>query len=301
MTDHGIKRVAVLGAGGTMGFGITRNLCRAGFEVRAWNRSREKAEPLSDDGAAIFDSPAAAAAGSELVLTMLPDADAVLSVIADAFPETAHDGGDAKAIWLQTSTIGEDGIERCKQFADAHGLDLVDAPVLGTKQPALDGELVVMASGPSALKEPLQPLLDAIGKRTMWLGDAGAGSRLKLVTNAWIGTVVEGGAEALALAGALGLDPHLFLEAISGGPLDLPYLQLKGQKMIEHDFEPSFKLKLAAKDAQLAAQAAEQRNLELPVLQSVRDKFEQGIEAHGDDDLSAAYLTLAPVKAGTAG
>lgn len=297
MADQNIKRVGVLGAGGTMGLGIARNLCRAGFEVRAWNRSREKAEPLSEDGAAICDSPAEAAAGSDLVLTMLVDGDAVLSAIADAFPETARDGGQTKAIWLQTSTIGDDGTGRCEQFAEAHGLDFVDAPVLGTKEPAMEGELVIMASGPSELREPLQPLFDAIGKRTMWLGEAGAGSRLKLVTNVWIGTVVEGGAEALALAAALGLEPNLFLEALSGGPLDLPYLQLKGQKMIEQDFEPSFKLRLAAKDARLAAEAAEQRDLDLPTVQSVRARLEQGIESHGDDDVSATYLTLAPAKA----
>jgi 3-hydroxyisobutyrate dehydrogenase len=236
--------VAVLGAGGTMGLPMARNIARAGMDVRAWNRTREKAEPLADDGAQIFDSPAEAADGADVILTMLADADAVIDSMGGDDGALARAGGSA--VWLQMSTIGEAGTERCVQLANEHEVDFVDSPVLGTKDPAEQGKLVAMASGADKLRDRVQPILDAVGQRTMWIGEEpGLASRLKVVTNNWILTVVEGTAETIALAEASGLDPALFLEAVGGGPLDLPYLQMKGKAIAERSFEPSFSLKLA--------------------------------------------------------
>lgn len=185
--------VAVLGAGSSMGSGMARNIARAGIGLRAWNRTRDKAEPLADDGVNVLDSPAEAVDGADIILTMLADPEAVLESMEAALPGL----GDG-AIWLQMSTIGEQGTERCMQFAQRHGLAFVDAPVLGTKQPAQDGKLVVMASGPDELRSRVQPVFDAVGRRTMWIGPAGTGSRLKLATNIWVLTVTEGCAEAIA-------------------------------------------------------------------------------------------------------
>jgi 3-hydroxyisobutyrate dehydrogenase len=128
----------------------------------------------------------------------------------------------------------------------------------------------------------------------MWVGEAGAGSRLKVVTNSWIVSVVEGAAESLALAEGLGLDPQLLLEAVADGPLDLPYLQMKGKAIIERDFEPSFKLALAAKDAGLVEEAAHDHGLDLPVVRAIRARLEEGAAEHGDADMCATYLTSAP-------
>lgn len=291
MSETKIERIAVLGAGGMMGFPIARNLLDAGFAVRAWNRSREKAEPLSEAGAVICDSPREAADQADVVLTMLADADAVASVAGDAFPEERR---PEPPIWLQMSTIGEAGTELFQELARNRGVTFVDAPVLGSKEPAQERKLVILGSGPAQLERRLSPLLEAIGQRTMWLGEAGNGSRLKLAINAWIGAVVEGGAEVLALAGALGCDPELVLEAIAGGPLDLPYLQMKGKKMLEGDFDPSFTLALAAKDMRLASEAAQRRQLDLPLLSAVRSRFEQGAAEHGEKDMSATYLIARP-------
>lgn len=284
------EKIAVLGAGGTMGFAMARNLAAAGFEVRAWNRSREKAEPLAQDGAEIADSPARAAGGAGVILTMLADADAVRAGAQDAF--AGEIGPDA--LWLQMSTIGEQGTEDCVKLARERGVTFIDAPVLGTKEPAEQGKLVIMASGPAEVRERLQPIFDAIGERSMWVGEAGAGTKLKLATNAWIVTVVEGSAETLAFAEGLGLDPELVLDAVKGGPLDLPYLQMKGKAMIEREFDPSFKLALAAKDASLVQEAAARHELDLPLLATIRERLEQGVPDHGDEDLSATYLTSVP-------
>jgi len=125
---------------------------------------------------------------------------------------------------------------------------------------------------------------------------AGEGTRLKLVANSWVLTVVEGAAEIVALAEGLGVDPQLFYDAIEGGPLDLPYLKLKGKAIMERDFTPSFSLKLAAKDARLVAESAESRDLSLPMLAAIAERMTDGAERHGDEDLSATYLTAAPSR-----
>jgi 3-hydroxyisobutyrate dehydrogenase len=176
--------VAVLGAGGTMGKGMARSLARARLAVRAWNRTAAKVEDLAAAEALVtpWPSPAEAVAGADVVLTMLSDGDAVMAAMdgPDDGAAAAADG----ALWVQVSTIGVEGIEGCAALADRAGLVLVDAPVLGTRRPAEEGQLVVLASGPEGVRDRLDPVFDAIGKRTMWVGGAGAGSRLKVAAAA---------------------------------------------------------------------------------------------------------------------
>ncbi len=291
----------MLGAGGAMGFSMARNIARAGMTVRAWNRSRDKAEPLAADGAYIARTPAEAATGAGIVLTMLADADAVVNAMEGddgALPVMADSGAPDPPIWLQMSTIGEEATEWCAELAVRYGATFVDAPVLGTRQPAEQGRLVVLASGPDAAGPRVQPVFDAVGHRTMHVGEAGAGTRLKLVTNSWVLAVVEAGAETIALAEGLGLDPDLFLAAIQDGPLDLPYLRAKARAIAERDFTPSFRLSLAAKDAGLVRDAAWQRGLDLPLLELIADRLGEATSEHGDKDVSATYLTGAPEQAG---
>jgi 3-hydroxyisobutyrate dehydrogenase len=268
---------------------MARNLARDGYPIRAWNRSPEKAEPLREDGAEVLDSPAAAAAGADVVLTILSDADAVADVIEQALEGDL--GPDP--LWLQMSTIGEAGTERCIELAGTRGLAIVDAPVLGTKEPAEKGQLVVLGSGSEELRERAQPIFDVVGQRTIWVGEAGLGTRLKLATNSWILAVVEGTAETLALAEGLGLDPQLVLEAVEGGPLDLPYMRVKGTAMMAREFPASFRLALAAKDAGLVEEAIARRGLDLPLVAAIRRRFDEAVDEHGDEDMSATFLTSA--------
>lgn len=273
-----------------MGLPMARNVARAGTGVRAWNRSRDKARALQDDGVVVCDTAAEAVRGASVIVTMLSDADAVLDVMQAPDGALAGVEGD-DVVWLQMSTIGIAGTERCSDLAERHGLAFVDAPVLGTKQPAEKGELVVLASGPEELRPRAAPIFDAVAKRTMWVGEAGAGTRLKIAVNTWILSIVEGAAETLALAEGLGLDPALVLEAVEGGPLDLPYLQMKGRAMIERSFEPAFRLALAAKDAALVEDAAAQYGLDLPLVAAIRQRLDAGVPEHGDKDMSATFLT----------
>ncbi len=290
MVDN--NTVAILGTG-IMGAGMARNILAAGMEVRVWNRTREKAEPLADDGAKVADSPAEAAEGADFVITMLPDADTVEETVGgenSPLSALADDG-----VWIQTSTVGIEGSERLAEVAAEYGITYVDAPVLGTKEPAEQGQLIVLASGPEEVRERCQPIFDAIGSNTLWLGPAGAGSRLKLVTNNWIVGLLGVLAETISLARAVGVDPARFLEAIEGGPLGAPYAQMKGQMMIDEEFPTSFSVDLAHKDADLVLQAAGAHDLRLPIVEAVTTRFEEAIDAgYGEEDMAAIYEAARP-------
>lgn len=285
-------KVALLGTG-IMGAAMARNLLKAGMEVRAWNRSREKAEPLAEDGASVVDTPAEAADGAAFLLTMLADADVTEEVVGDGALPALTDG----AVWLQMSTVGEGGNERLARLAGENGVAYVDAPVLGTKAPAEQGQLVVLASGPEEVRGRCGPVFEAVGGKTVWLGGAGEGSRLKLVVNNWILGLLGVLAETVALARATGVDPQRFLDTIEGGPLGLPYAQIKGAMMIGEDFPTSFSAELARKDAALVLDAAEERDLEMAVARAVAARFDESIEAgHGGEDMAAVYKAAKPKR-----
>jgi 3-hydroxyisobutyrate dehydrogenase len=283
--------VAVLGTG-IMGAAMARNLIKAGMEVRAWNRSPEKAEPLAGDGATtVADSPAEAAEGADFLLTMLADADTIADVVDGGVLSALSDGG----VWLQMSTVGIEGTERLGELAAGSGVAFVDAPVLGTKAPAEGGQLIVLASGPEEVRERSEAVFKPMASKVVWLGEAGAGSRLKLVVNNWIVGLLGVLAETISLAEATGVDPERFLETIEGGPLGLPYAQIKGNMMIEEQFPTSFSLKLARKDAALVLDAARANGLEMVVAEAVAARFDDAISSgHGDEDMAAVYEATKP-------
>jgi 3-hydroxyisobutyrate dehydrogenase len=275
--------VAVLGTG-IMGEPIARNLQRAGIDVRAWNRTRAKAEPLAADGVIVCDEPAEASDGADVVVTMLRDADAVEHVMAGVLPAMEED-----AVWAQMSTVGVDGAARLTELARTRDVPMVDCPVLGTRQPAEDGALVVLASGPR--DERVEKVFDVIGSRTLWLGEGTEASRLKLVANSWVLALTTAVGEAVALSEAFDLDPSLFLKAIEGGALDTPYARLKTNAIINGELTPSFKLATAAKDADLVASAGRAAGANLRVAEAVREQMRRAIELdHGDEDMAAVYF-----------
>ncbi|MBA3423999.1 MAG: NAD(P)-dependent oxidoreductase [Rubrobacteraceae bacterium] len=282
---NGTTVAAVLGTG-IMGAAMARNLVSAGMEVRVWNRTREKAEPLAKSGATVADSPTEAAEGADFLLTMLPDADITVEAVGDgALGALSEDG-----VWLQTGTVGIEGNDRLAALAGEAGVAYVDAPVLGTREPAEQGQLIVLASGPEEAREQCEPVFDAIGSKTLRLGAAGAGSRLKLVTNNWIAGLLGVLGETMAFAETLGVDPERFLEVIEGGPLNAPYAQMKGRMMIEEDFPPSFSLKLARKDVDLMLEAARAEGLRLALTEAVAQRYDDAIAAgHGEEDMAAVY------------
>jgi 3-hydroxyisobutyrate dehydrogenase len=282
-------RVAVLGTG-LMGAPMARNIAAAGHEVRAWNRSADKARPLAEDGIAVAEEAAEAIEGAEVVVTMLADGQAVRAVMEPLAERL--DG----AVWAQMSTVGLEATNALVSLAERAGVPIVDAPVLGTRQPAEQGKLTVLAAGPPEARERCAPVFDAVGATTVELGDEpGPATRMKLVLNAWLLALIGGLSESVALAEGLGVDPATFLDIIDGGPLGPPYAKMKGTMMIERSYEPSFSLALAAKDAGLALAAAQEAGLELPVLRAIRAQLERGVEqGHGEDDMAAAVEASRP-------
>jgi 3-hydroxyisobutyrate dehydrogenase len=282
-----VRTVAVLGTG-IMGGAMARNLAKAGLRTRAWNRTREKAEPLGEDGIEVADSAAAAVEGADAAITMLANADAVRDVAIGEGGAISALGPEA--IWLQMSTIGLAGTEELAAPAAEREVTFVDAPVLGTKQPAEAGELIVLASGPDAALEACEPIFDAVGARTVRLGAAGNGTRMKLVLNSWLLTLTAGLAEAFALAERLNIDPARFLEVIKDGPIGVPYAELKGRMMIEGEFPAAFPLYLARKDADIVLEAGERDGAQMPLARAIAGRFSEAEEAgHGEEDMAAVY------------
>ena len=284
------KTVTVLGTG-IMGAGMARNLIGAGLDVTVWNRSPDRARPLADAGARIATDVAEAVAGADVVVTMLFDADSVAQVMEEALPAMAPD-----AVWVQMSTVGLEGTERLAALAARHDVAFLDAPVLGTKAPAEQGTLTVLVGGPSALRGAVTPVFDAIGSKTLWIGEQpGDGHKLKLVANSWVGMVTAGTGQAIALAGALGLDPQLFLDVIAGGPLDLPYAQLKGKSMIADEFPTSFAVSGVVKDLGLIAAAMRGADVHDGVVEALAAAFRTADTAgHGDEDMAAVVHAFRP-------
>ncbi|MFJ2631022.1 NAD(P)-dependent oxidoreductase [Streptomyces sp. NPDC087422] len=284
--------VAVLGTG-IMGAGMARNLSAAGHEVRAWNRTRSRAQPLEADGIRVTDDPADAVRDADAVITMLFDGPSVLEVMRAAAP-ALREG----VVWVQSSTVGPDALAELGALAAETGAHFLDAPVLGTRPVAEAGELTVLAAGPAAARPVAERVFDAVGRTTIWLGDdgtAGAASSLKLVLNTWVLAVTHGTAEVMALAKGLGVDRDHILEAIGGGPLDLPYLRAKSAVILSGDFAPNFTVDAAAKDAGLILGAADRHGIRLDLTAAGADRFHRAsAQGHGDEDMAASYFASFP-------
>ena len=281
--------VAVLGLG-IMGSAMARNLIAANLPTTVWNRSPSAMAPLSEAGARVAHSPDEAVQGAPIVITMLPTADVLNAVIFDGSVAEAFSRG---AVWAQMGTIGlaatTDIARKLRRLRP--DVLFVDAPVSGSKGPAEAGELLILASGPVEAKAILDPAFSAIGRKTVWLGEAGQGSRMKLVVNAYMSAVIEGVAEALELADRLGVDSSELAEAIEGGPLDAPIADAKLHKMERGDLAPEFPLEWALKDVDLALAAA--GGDRLPMLTALSRQWRAAVDAgHGREDVSAARMAL---------
>jgi 3-hydroxyisobutyrate dehydrogenase len=281
--------VAVLGTG-IMGSAMARRLAAGGLLTTVWDRSPRATAPLSAAGALVAASAPDAVRDARVVITMLPTAEVVEQVIfAGGVAEAFTKGG----VWAQMGTIG---VEATLAVSGRLGqvrpdVTFLDAPVSGSKGPAETGQLLILASGPPPAQAVAGPAFAAIGRKTVWLGPAGQGSRMKLVVNAYMSTLIEGVAEALELASRLGIDAGGLAEVIEGGPLDAPIADAKLHKMESGDFAPEFPLEWALKDVDLALAAAGDDRL--PLLEALSRQWRAAVEAgHGRDDVSAARVAL---------
>ena len=268
---------------------MARSLLRSGIDVTVWNRGAEKTKPLVDDGARFAEDPADAVRDADVVLTILFDVDAVLAVAAEFLP-AVREG----AIWMQSSTIGAEGMRAVAEAASPSRTPVVDAPVLGTKDPAERGALTVLASGDRTAATSLRSVFDAIGSRTIFVGDRiGAASDLKLVCNTWVASLTAGTAQSVALSRDFGLDPLLFLDAITGAASDSPYAHVKGATILGGKRDAQFALDGLLKDPRLA-QATVGASSETPYLDALEHLYANASEAgHGGEDVAWVYDAIA--------
>ena len=281
--------VAVLGIG-AMGHGMATSALRAGIPTIVWNRDLEATRDFAELGADVAETAADAARRAPVVVTMVTDTDAVISIARDQGMLAAL---ATTAIWVQMSTIGVAGIERVAAMVDAERPDvtLVDAPVSGSKVPAEQGQLTIFASGPDGARSRVAPLFDALGQRTIWVGSVGAGSRLKLVNNTWLAFAAEAVATSVALARRLGLDTDKVVDALGGSPLVSPWQAAKLQRVAASDYSTQFSLSLALKDVHLALQAA--ADDQFAAFASLADEWRRAVDdGLGDQDLTVVTRAL---------
>ena|SRR5215469_4601424 len=285
---NGNAQTAVLGTG-IMGAAMTRNLVSAGLRTTIWDRSEQATAPLARAGARAAASPVEAVRDAEVVITMLPTPAVLESVMSPAVVQSFMRG----AVWAQMGTIGPDATADIASQIRQLRPDVlfVDAPVSGSKGPAENGQLLILASGPREAEALVERAFSAIGRKTVWLGDAGQGSRMKLVVNAYMCILIEGVAEALELASGLGVDPSGLAGVIEGGPLDAPIADAKLHKMQIGDYAPEFPLEWALKDVDLAIQTADDDRL--PLLEGLSRQWRAAVQAgHGREDVSAVRLAV---------
>ena len=287
---NGRVAVAVIGAG-IMGSAMARNLAAAGLTTRVWDRTASATGPLADAGVVVAPSAGDAVRDAGVVITMLPTADAVESVIFDGQVAEAFADG---CVWAQMGTIGVEATLRIRDqlAAQRPGVMFVDAPVSGSKGPAEQGQLLILASGPQAAADAVGPVFDVIGRKTVWLGEAGRGSQMKLVVNAYLSILIEGVAETMELADRLGIGHQQLAEVIEGGPLDAPLADAKFHKIDHGDFAAEFPLEWALKDVDLVIDAA--GGQAPPLLAALSGQWHAAVAAgYGRQDISAARLALA--------
>jgi 3-hydroxyisobutyrate dehydrogenase len=283
------RTVAVIGAG-IMGSAMARNLAAAGLDTRVWDGSPAAVAALADAGVAGAASAADAVRDAGVVITMLPTAAAVESVIFDGGVAAAFAEG---SVWAQMGTIG---VQATLGFRDRlavarPGVTFVDAPVSGSKGPAEHGQLLVLASGQETAASALRPVFDALGRKTVWLGQVGQGSIVKLVVNAYLSILIEGVAETMELADRLGIGHQQLADVIEGGPLDAPLADAKLHKIDRGDYSPEFPLEWALKDVDLAISVA--GGEAPPLLAALSSQWHTAVAAgHGRQDISAARLAL---------
>jgi 3-hydroxyisobutyrate dehydrogenase len=273
-----------------MGSGMAQRLLDLGFSVGVWNRTPGPAAGIAESGATAYADPALAVAAAEVVLTMLPTAEAVTEVMLH---RGTVDHLPPGAVWAQMGTIGLQATEQlvaetARRRPDA---DFVDAPVSGSRGPARSGRLLILASGPDQARSILGPVFGALGQRTLWLGPAGAGTRLKLVLNTWLAFEAEAVAEASALASRLNVSPDSLVEAVRGGPLASQVALTKLDKIESGDNSADFSLEWALKDLDLATGAA--GTTATPVAGAIAERWRRLVgEGYGRFDISAARLGL---------
>jgi len=280
-----LKSIGFIGLG-TMGAPMASNLLRAGYPVTVYNRTASKAAPLTELGATVAASPKEAAAGADVVITMVSNDDSIIEVYEGDNGVLA--GIRSGTTVIDCSTISPALVQRLAKQIAALGSSFLEAPVTGSSPAAIDGTLVFMVGGSAETLAQVMDLFDTMGKKVLHMGDNGSGAVAKLAHNTIVGINNLALAEGFAIAAKSGLPADRFLELVQLGSAGSKAAELKGRKIIEHDFTNQFSLALMLKDLKLASSLTDGSGIPAPMLNLAKSLFQAGqTQGFGDEDLSS--------------
>mmetsp|Transcript_16881 Transcript_16881/g.39262 ORF Transcript_16881/g.39262 Transcript_16881/m.39262 type:complete len:292 (-) Transcript_16881:139-1014(-) len=276
---------------GIMGSAMAGRLVDAGFPVTVWNRSKDKCESLAAKGAKVANTPKEVIEACDITLACTSDPFSAREVV---FGENGVLAGiTAGKKYIDMSTVDEETPKAIAAAIRGKGGLFVEAPVAGSKGPALQGQLVILAAGDEVLKTEAQPCFDVMGKKTFFLGDVGCGARMKLVINMMMGINMVALSEGLAVGTSAGLDGAQIMDVIKESAISCPMYGLKGPKMLAGDFDPNFPLKHQQKDVRLALKLGDELAQPLPLASAANEAFIAARAAgKGDDDFSAVFSVV---------
>ncbi|KAJ8615983.1 hypothetical protein MRB53_035355 [Persea americana] len=273
---------------GIMGKAMSLNLLRHGFKVTVWNRTLSRCDELVEHGASVGETPAAVIKKCKYTIAMLSDPSAALSVVFDkdgVLEEICSGKG-----YIDMSTVDADTSSKISEAITEKGGYFLEAPVSGSKKPAEDGQLVILAAGVKALYDEVIPAFDVLGKKSFFLGKVGNGAKMKLVVNMIMGSMMNAFSEGLVLAERSGLSQQTLLDIVDLGGIANPMFKQKGPAMIQSKFPPAFPLKHQQKDMRLALALGDENAVSMPVAAAANEAFKKARSLGlGDNDFSAVY------------
>ncbi|KAL3828987.1 hypothetical protein ACJIZ3_017789 [Penstemon smallii] len=289
-----MEEIGFLGLG-IMGKAMSMNLLRHGFKLTVWNRTLSRCDELVEHGATIGESPAAVIKKCKYTIAMLSDPAAALSVVFE-------EGGVLEQIcagkgYIDMSTVDAETSSKISEAITSKGGNFLEAPVSGSKKPAEDGQLVILAAGEKALYEEILPAFDVLGKKSFYLGQVGNGAKMKLVVNMIMGSMMNAFSEGLVLTEKSGLNPQTLLDVLDLGAIANPMFKMKGPSMVQSSYSPAFPLKHQQKDMRLALALGDENSVPMPVAAAANEAFKKARSMGlGDLDFSAVHETLKATK-----
>ncbi|GER54996.1 glyoxylate reductase 1 [Striga asiatica] len=289
-----MEEIGFLGLG-IMGKAMSMNLLRHGFKVTVWNRTLSRCDELVEHGATVGKSPASVIKKCKYTIAMLSDPAAALSVVfgEDGVLEQIGSG----KCYIDMSTVDAETSCKISEAITSKGGSFLEAPVSGSKKPAEDGQLVILAAGEKTLYDAVLPAFDVLGKKSFFLGQVGNGAKMKLVVNMIMGSMMNAFSEGLVLADKSGLDPLALLDVLDLGAIANPMFKMKGPSMIKSTYSPAFPLKHQQKDMRLAIALGDENAVPMPLAAAANEAFKKARSmGFGDLDFSAVHETVASGK-----
>ncbi|XVE78245.1 hypothetical protein DITRI_Ditri13aG0129000 [Diplodiscus trichospermus] len=280
---------------GIMGKAMAMNLLKNGFKVTVWNRTLSKCNELVAHGASVGETPAEVVKKCKIIIAILSDPAASLSVVfdKDGVLEQICSGKG----YIDMSTVDAETSCKISEAITSKGGNFLEAPVSGSKQPAETGQLVILAAGEKALYEEAIPAFNVLGKKSFFLGQVGNGAKMKLVVNMIMGSMMNAFSEGLVLAERSGLNPHSLLDVVDLGGIANPMFRGKGPAMLQDNYSPAFPLKHQQKDMRLALSLGDENSVSMPVAAAANEAFKAARSMGlGDLDFSAVIETVKVLK-----